>query len=198
MNLVHNALVTFKSVAVWFIQVVPIASAVGFGASKLSKDRSETNLQNYAVLEPHYEELKSALERGYSGYLLYKDYLIAKIGSTDSLDPMMRENLTYQIDNAPHENSMLDYKVSKYLPKKCQSLASEWLSTQDESIDLILEIASHYETHTRYIETFEGQKNQLIDMQLQNLHKRKAVEDFIEKDKLHLTKSTRKRGWFSW
>lgn len=187
-----------KGIGIWLVQVVPVSAGIGFGLSKLNKDRSESNLRNFAVLEPHYEELKNALKRGYSGFLQYKDYLIAKIGSTESLDPMMRESLSFQIDHAPHDYSMLDYKVSKYLPKKCQALADEWLLTQDEGIDLILEIAGHYETSTRYIETFESQKEQLIEMQLNILHKRKAVEDFIEKDKLSLTKATRKRGWFSW
>ena len=188
---------TFGEIGLWLAQVGP-AAAIGFGLSQFSKDRAETNLRNYAILEPHYEELKNAMTRGYSGFVEFKNYLEAQIASTNSLDPMLSELLEHQIRNAPQELSMLDYEVSKFLPRRCQSLADEWLSAQDGSIDLMMEISNHYATHTRFLDDFEEQKKHLFEKEMEILHKIKAVKDFIEKDKLKMTKSTRRRGLISW
>lgn len=181
----------------WFVQVVPASAVIGFGLTKWSKDRFETNAKKLELLTPYYDELQKATNRSFDILMKAQENLVRVIGSTMGQSIYdTHETLPEYLKREPYKSTMLGFPVSGHLPKKCQALVKDLMPIFEDSVDLLNDVSEHYRSNTFYQDTFEEQKANLNANRILLATKIGEIDQFIEKDKLRLTRSVRRRFTF--
>lgn len=187
---------TLRNVAIYIGAVLPTSAAIGFGLSRFSKERFETNVKKLELITPHYNELVKALDRSQIFFVKAKGNLIRTIGST--LGPDLygdRESLSDYLNREPFRVDTMNFPVSGHLPKKCQHLVKNLMFAFEDNVRTLNEVVEHYRIHTFFQDVFEDQKSRLNERQNITQEKISEILDLIETDKLRLTRSVRRRRW---
>ncbi len=194
--LVQNSGMTVRNLSVWLGSVllgsVPVAGLI----NKVSGDVFERKLKKFEILNPHYEKLKSSMYQNQNFFIMAKGNLVRTIGSTmvpDIYDTS--ESLPDYLRRTPYQETMLNFPISAHLPRKCQKLVKNLLKDFENGVRLINQIADYYRGNSFFQDTYLQQKNELNEAQKMVDDAVKSIEEYIEKDKLHLTKSVRRRLW---
>ena len=187
----------FKHLAEWIGSVLAAAAPLGFGISRVSKDRFDRYEKKYKFLSPKFEDLRDQVNSSVLTFEKTSRNQILKIEiiTAQREKDILTESYHLFLAGEPFESNFLAITFSDHLPKKCRRLAAEFNSAIKHGVENLNRVMDDYRVNSNLPENLEP-KEVRINFSIDHIreHQRK-IQTYIKKNELSLTSPMRKRYW---